>query len=94
MDKIIEDRLISDLSISKSIFNKNGSLLLSIEDLFNMQDYDTSTRYQNQFSKSKRNLDNRTIKLGFRYNIGNTKLETNARTNELDELDRLNNSSN
>ena len=92
--QIIEDRLISDLSISKSIFNKNGSLSLSIEDLFNMQDYDTSTRYQNQFSKSKRNLDNRTIKLGFRYNIGNTKLETNARTNELDELDRLNNSSN
>lgn len=92
--QILEHRLISDLSISKSILNKKGSLSLSIEDLFNMQDYETSTRYQNQFSKSKRNLDNRTIKLGFRYNFGNTKLESNARTNELDELDRLDDSSN
>ncbi|EDP72824.1 glucosamine-6-phosphate deaminase-like protein [Flavobacteriales bacterium ALC-1] len=74
----IEDRLVSELSISKSVFNKKGVISLAIDDIFNLQDYDSSVQYLNQSSRSFVDSDNRFIKLGFRYNFGNTKLKTNA----------------
>lgn len=85
----VDDRLVSDLSITKSILNKKGMLSLSISDLFNTQDFDIETKYENQFSTNHLNFDNRYIKLGFRYKFGNTKLQTNARTKELEERERL-----
>jgi len=85
----VEDRLISELSISKSIFKKKGIVSLSVEDIFNLQDYDTNTNYLNQSSSSFIDSDNRYIKLGFRYNFGNTKLNTNERTTSAEERERL-----
>lgn len=85
----IEDRLVSELSISKSIFNKKGIISLAVEDIFNLQDYETSTNYLNQSSSSFVDVDTRTIKLGFRYKFGNTKLSTNERTTSAEERDRL-----
>jgi len=87
---IVENRLFSELSISKTLLNKKGILTLSISDLFNMQDQDSSVRYQNQFSSTFTDLDNRYVKLGFRYKFGNTKLETNERVSDLEERERLN----
>lgn len=85
----VEDRLYSNLTISKSILKKKGMLSLTVSDLFNMQDFEVDTRYANQFSSNNVDLDNRFIKLGFRYKFGNTKLQTNERTKELEERDRL-----
>jgi outer membrane receptor protein involved in Fe transport len=85
----VEDRLASDLSISKSIFKKKGIISLSVSDLFNEQDFYASTNYQNQLSSNAINIDSRYIKLGFRYKFGNTKLQTNARTSNIDERNRL-----
>lgn len=85
----IEDRLFSEFSVSKSILNKKGMLSLSVEDLFNMQDSDMSLRYANQQSSSFVDSDNRFIKLGFRYNFGNTKLNTNERSTSAEERQRL-----
>lgn len=85
----IEGRLISVLSVSKSIFNKKGILSLAVEDIFNTQDYNLQTQYLNQFSTIFYNADNRFIKLGFRYNFGNTKLNTNERTTDAKERERL-----
>ncbi|WP_179009428.1 TonB-dependent receptor domain-containing protein [Winogradskyella forsetii] len=85
----VGDRLISELSVSKSIFKKKGIISLAVEDIFNLQDYDTSTRYLNQSSSSFIDDDNRYIKLGFRYNFGNTKLSTNERTTSAEERERL-----
>ena len=90
----VEDRLYSNLSISKSILKKKGTLSLTVSDLFNMQDFEVATRYANQFSSNNTDLDNRFIKLGFRYKFGNTKLETNERTKQLEERDRLEKNSN
>ncbi|MEH6536827.1 MAG: TonB-dependent receptor [Psychroserpens sp.] len=86
----IEDRLFSELSISKTVFNKKGTISLSVSDLFNMNNFDVSTQYQNQFNTQFINVDYRYIRLGFRYKFGNTKLSTNQRTRELEERDRLN----
>lgn len=85
----IEDRVISSLSVSKSVFNKRAMISLTVEDLFNQQDFDISTRYLNQSNSSFSDLDNRTIKLGFRYKFGNTKLNTNERSTNAEERDRI-----
>ncbi|MFC4722813.1 TonB-dependent receptor domain-containing protein [Geojedonia litorea] len=87
--RTVEERWVSSLSLTKSIFNKRAVISLSAEDLFNLQDFESSTHYLNQSSSSKVNLDNRNIKIGFRYNFGNTNLKTNSRTKDLKERDRL-----
>lgn len=92
--QIIEGRLFSELSISKSIFKKRGVLSLSFEDILNDQDPRVRIGYLNQSSRRFDNLDNRFVKLGFRYKFGNTKLSTNERTTELQERDRLNKAEN
>ncbi|GAB4153640.1 MAG: outer membrane beta-barrel family protein [Winogradskyella sp.] len=85
----VEDRLVSTISVSKSLFKNRAILSLSADDIFNMQDYDISINYLNQSSHRLIDIDNRFIKLGFRYNFGNTKLSTNERTTSAEERDRL-----
>jgi outer membrane receptor protein involved in Fe transport len=85
----VEDRFVSELSVSKSIFKKKGVISLSVEDFFNLQDYESSTSYLNQSSSNFTDSDNRYIKLGFRYKFGNTKLNTNERATSAEERDRL-----
>ncbi|WP_299115720.1 TonB-dependent receptor domain-containing protein [uncultured Winogradskyella sp.] len=87
--QVVEDRLVSELSVTKSIFKKQGTLSLSIEDMFNEQDYRISTRYSNQSSRQFTNWDNRFVRLGFRYKFGNTKLNTNERATNAEERDRI-----
>ena len=86
---IVEDQLYSSLFISKSIWNKKAVLSLVVEDIFNMQDARTRVNYLNQSSAQFNNFDNRLIKLGFRYNFGNTKLNTNERATDVEERNRL-----
>jgi len=85
----IEDRLASELSISKSIFNKKGMISLSVDDIFNFQDFDSSINYLNQSSRGFVDVDNRFVRLGFRYNFGNTKLNTNERATSEEGRERL-----
>ncbi|MEM6514584.1 MAG: outer membrane beta-barrel family protein, partial [Bacteroidota bacterium] len=87
--QIVEDRLFSEFTVSKSIFKKKGVISLSAGDLFNYQDPRSRVRYQNQFSSANVNRDNRFVKLGFRYKFGNTRLKTNERTINTDERNRL-----
>lgn len=86
---LIDTRLVSTFSITKAIFNKKGTISLAIEDLFNEQDYFIRNEYLNQNSNTFTNLDNRFIKVGFRYNFGNTKLSTNERGASAEERDRI-----
>ena len=86
----VEDRLFSELSITKSIFKKKGVLSLSIEDIFNYQDEDISVRYLNQSYRRFSDIDNRFIRIGFSYKFGNTKLNTNERTTDEEQRSRLN----
>jgi len=85
----IDTRLFSNLALTKSIFKKKAVVSLSVGDLFNEEDAKIRVRYQNQSSSGYTDHDNRYIKFGFRYKFGNTRLETNQRDIELEELDRL-----
>ena len=92
--QLIEDRLYSQLAISKTILNKKGVISLSVSDLFNMHDFNSGTQYQNQFNTQFIDVDDRYVRLGFRYKFGNTRLESNERTSDLEERDRLNKTGN
>ena len=85
----VEERLVSEFSITKSLFKNKGVLSLSLEDAFNYQDYKTTIRYLNQSSRQDIDIDNRFVKLGFRYKFGNTKLNTNERTTDVEERERI-----
>ncbi len=87
--QIVEDRLFSQLVISKTLWNNKASISLTVSDLFNMHDFDVSTQYQNQFNRQFIDIDDRFVRLGFRYNFGNTKLDSNQRSIETEERDRL-----
>lgn len=85
----INDLLFSNLTVTKSILKKKATVSLLISDLFNTQSFKIKSRYLNQDNTSIVNQDTRTIKLGFRYNFGNTNLETNQRNKSQEETDRL-----
>ena len=87
----VESRLDTELSISKTILNKKAVISLSAADLFNKGDFKTKTDYLNQRSNYNTDLDNRYIKVGFRYKFGNTILQTNERHKEVKERNRINN---
>lgn len=87
--RTIDDLWFSTLSMSKSILKKQAVISLSIGDLFNAQYYNYFTRYLNQFNAIHTRLDDRFIKLGFRYNFGNTNLKTNSQTKTLEDQKRL-----
>lgn len=86
---IVEDRLVSDLSISKRILKDKGTLSLTVSDLFNEQDFTTSVNYLNQDSRQFTDIDNRFITLGFSYKFGNTKLNDNKRETDAIERERI-----
>ena len=89
--------IFTDLSLRKSMFKGKGVLSFSISDLFNRQNFRFSTQlfdtnspfYQN--SANYVDLDDRYIRLGFRYKFGNTNLSTNERSSSVNERDRLGN---
>jgi len=87
--QIVDTRILTDLSLKKSIFNKKGTLSLIISDLLNEHDYTITSKYLNQNNSRYYDQDTRYIKLGFSYKFGNTKLQTNERTKEQKERERL-----
>lgn len=87
--QISSTRIVTDFLIKKTIFNKRATLSLGFSDLLNKQDFSVESKYKNQDNSRYFNLDNRYVKLGFNYKFGNTSLETNERTKERKERDRL-----
>ncbi len=86
---IVEDRLVSELSVSKKVLKNKGLVSLSIQDIFNYQDYEQSLSYLNQSYRAFNDIDNRFVRLGFRYRFGNTKLNTNERSTDEEQRSRI-----
>jgi len=84
-------------SIRKSMFKGNGILSLSVSDLLNEQNFFVTTELFNRSNPNYQkhtsyiDIDDRYIRLGFRYKFGNTKLSTNERTSSVEERERLTN---
>jgi len=86
----VKGLLYSELAISKTIWNKKGTISLIASDLFNKADFKTSTNYLNQSFSQFTNLDNRYVKLGFSYKFGNSTLKTNEKDRSHSERSRIN----
>jgi outer membrane receptor protein involved in Fe transport len=85
----VSTRILTDLTIKKTIFKKKATLSLALSDLLNEQDFRVVSKIGDQDNSRFFNQDNRYIKIGFSYKFGNTTLKTNQRTKEREELDRL-----
>jgi hypothetical protein len=85
----VSDRNMLNISLRKTLWNKKATLSLTLNDLFNGQEFTQTTRFVNQNSNYFSNYDTRTVRVGFRYNFGNTKLQTNQRTKSSAEQERL-----
>lgn len=86
---VSKDLLLTDLSLSKRILKKKATVSLQVSDILNTQDFRMANRYLDQRSANTVDLDTRYVKLGFRYKFGNTTLETNQRTIDQEETERL-----
>jgi hypothetical protein len=87
--QIVDSRFLSELTIKKMLWDNKWALSLVVADIFNQQDYTVTSKYLNQDNSRFLDQDNRYIKLGISYKFGNTGLETNQRTKDRDERDRL-----
>ncbi len=85
----VSSRNLLSLSLRKTLWNKKVTLSLTLNDILNGQELTNTTQYFNQDSFYRANYDVQTIRVGFRYNFGNTKLSTNQRTKSSAEQERL-----
>jgi hypothetical protein len=85
----VSDRNFVNLSLRKTLWNKKATISLTLNDILNGQEFTNTTRFVNQNSRYFTNYDTQTIRVGFRYNFGNTRLQTNQRTKSSAEQERL-----
>ncbi|WP_345276203.1 outer membrane beta-barrel family protein [Litoribaculum gwangyangense] len=87
---VISDRFGFDINIRKNLWKNRASLSIGILDIFNTQNFNQTTKYLNQDILLKSRLENRLLTFGFNYKFGNFRLNTNSRSIDLQERDRLN----
>ncbi|MDO7171393.1 TonB-dependent receptor domain-containing protein [Mariniflexile sp. AS56] len=87
---LVSSRHGLDLNIKKSLWNNKASVSLGFVDMFNNQNFNTSTKYSNQDVNTITRVENRLFTFGFNYKFGNASLKNNQRQIDLEERDRLN----
>jgi len=91
----VDTRILTELSLRKTLWKGKGILSLSISDLLNEHDFFVRTKFLDQNSSIASNLDNRYVRVGFRYKFGNTTLTpiekelTKEERDRRDQRDRL-----
>ncbi|WP_372754910.1 outer membrane beta-barrel protein [Mariniflexile sp.] len=83
-----------DINLRKTFWQNKASLSLGYMDVFNTQNFTTSTKYLNQDVFFKSIMENRLFTIGFNYKFGNRSLRTNQKEIDLEERDRLNSKNN
>ncbi len=78
-----------DINIRKALWNNRASLSIGVTDVFNTQNFSAKTKYANQDSFIDFKRENRLFVLGFNYKFGNFRLNSNKRTIDLKERERL-----
>ncbi len=76
-------------ALRKTIWNKNASISLEVEDIFNQGNLFNTRRYLNQDNTSSFRSENRLLVLGFRYKFGNTGIKNNQKRKRVEERSRI-----
>ncbi len=87
----ISERAQVDVGLKKSFSKGNWIVSLRASDIFLTSDFTVKNQYGNQNNQYYAKFDNRWLRLGLRYKFGNTRLQTNENTKELEERERLKN---
>ncbi len=90
----ISSRSGLDINLRKTFWNNRASLNIRVTDIFNTQNFTQTTRYLNQDVFLKSRMENRLFTFGFNYKFGNYRLTSNKKEIDLNERNRLGNSSN
>lgn len=85
----VSSRAQVDFGLKKSFNNGKWTLSFRASDVFLTSNFTIKNNYNNQNNQYYARFDNRWVQLGLRYKFGNTKLQTNQNTKELEERDRL-----
>ncbi|GAA3580843.1 outer membrane beta-barrel family protein [Snuella lapsa] len=86
---VISSRSGLSINLKKTFWTNKASINLGYQDLFNGQNFSTTTRYLNQDIKLNSRRENRLFVLGFNYNFGNTSLKNNEKVISTVERERL-----
>ena len=78
-----------DINLRKTFWDNKASLNIGMIDIFNTQNFNQTTKFSNQDTFFRSEIENRLFTLGFNYKFGNFKLNNNQRDVELNERDRL-----
>ncbi len=87
----VSSRAQVDLGLKKTFNKGKWTVSLRASDIFLTSDFTVENKYNNQDNKYYAKFDNQWVRLGLRYKFGNTKLQTNENTKELEERDRIKN---
>lgn len=85
----ISSRAQVDFSIKKSIAKNKWVLSFTASDIFRTTGFVVSNNYLDQKNRYQAEFDNQWVRLGLRYNFGNTKLRTNENTKSQKERERI-----
>ena len=85
----VSSRMQVDVNVKKSFNDGKWVLSLALNDIFDTTDFTIKNNYLNQRNRSHATFDNQWVRLGLRYNFGNTKLQTNQGTSTQAEQDRI-----
>ncbi|GAA3607393.1 outer membrane beta-barrel family protein [Flavivirga amylovorans] len=88
---ITSNRSGLNINLRKIFLDNRAALSIGVTDIFNTQNFTKMTKYLNQDIFLNSRIENRLFTLGFHYNFGNFRLNTNKKEIELQERDRLNN---
>ncbi|WP_282048712.1 outer membrane beta-barrel family protein [Maribacter aquivivus] len=77
------------VSFRKTFWNKDASISLGVEDIFNNGNTLSTRNYLDQRNTVSGRVENRLFVLGFRYKFGNTKISDNSKRKNTEEGKRL-----
>ena len=86
----VSSRMQVDINIKKTFNDGKWVASLAFNDIFDTTDFTVKNNYLNQRNRYHATFDNQWVRLGLRYNFGNTKLQTNQGTSTQAEQDRIN----
>ncbi|WP_339835623.1 outer membrane beta-barrel family protein [uncultured Maribacter sp.] len=78
-----------DINFRKTFWNKDASVSIGVEDIFNNGNTFSTRNYLDQNNTTSTRLESRLFVFGFRYKFGNTKIRDNSKSKNTDENKRL-----
>lgn len=78
-----------NLRFRKTLMNKNASISLGVEDIFNQGNRFTSRQFLNQNNSTLFRPENRLLTVDVRYKFGNTRIRGNKKSKRVEERKRI-----